>query len=108
MPKYRNKKTQVDGIVFASKKEADRYLVLKSEEKRNKIQNLELQKTYRLSVNGRLVCKYNADFDYDTMSDGELVHVTEDVKSPITKKNPTYRIKAKLFRACQGYDIMEI
>tara|TARA_R110002012_G_scaffold4286_3_gene19772 strand:- start:1699 stop:2034 length:336 start_codon:yes stop_codon:yes gene_type:complete len=106
--KYKNKKIEIRGIKFDSKKEGYRYLELLDLQNQGKIQNLELQKTYRLTVAGHLICKYNSDFDYDLIHDGYIIHVTEDVKSPPTRKNPTYRIKNKLFRACQGYDIKEV
>ena len=97
----------INGIVFDSKKEAHRYLELVDLERRNKIQNLELQKTYKINVNGKHICKYSADFDYDVVVSGNAKHVTVDVKSAITKKNSTYRLKNKLFKAIFGYDITE-
>jgi dsDNA-binding SOS-regulon protein len=42
--KYLNKKTEIDGITFASKKEAKRYSELKLLEKAKKIEDLQLQK----------------------------------------------------------------
>ena len=49
--KYKNKITEVDGIKFHSKKEADRYIELKLLQKAKKIKFLELQPVIPLIVN---------------------------------------------------------
>ena len=46
--KYGNKKVQVDGITFDSRKEANRYAELKMLEKCGAIKQLELQKKFVL------------------------------------------------------------
>ena len=46
--KYSNKKVNIDGITFDSKKEANRYKELKILENLGKISNLELQPVYVL------------------------------------------------------------
>lgn len=46
--KYGNKKVVVDGITFHSKREADRYVVLKAMEKSGEISHLELQPKFKL------------------------------------------------------------
>ena len=78
--KYRNNKTEVDGIWFDSKKEADRYCVLLSRQRRKEITDLKLQVRFKLEVNGVKICSYIADFTY--MDNGELI--VEDVKSTHT------------------------
>lgn len=98
--KYGNKKAEVDGIVFDSRKEADRYTDLKLMEKAGKIHNLQLQTVFPLTVGGNLICKYKCDFDY--VENG--IKVVEDVKG---MKTPVYRLKAKLFEAIYGYKILE-
>lgn len=103
--KYRNVKASVDGITFHSKKEANRYVELKLLQKAGEISNLELQKKYPMVVNGVKVCEFWADFAYIDQKGNE---VTEDVKSPITRKEPTYRLKNKLFKACYGREIKEV
>lgn len=85
-----------DGIVFDSKKEMKRYLVLKLLEKNGEIQNLELQPVIELQESFRYKGKairaiqYKADFKYN---EGVLT-VIEDVKGMKTKE---YIIKKKLF-----------
>lgn len=99
--KYRNKKTEVDGVTFASKKEATRYLILKERLKAGEIASLELQPKYPMVVGGVKVCVYVADFRY--REGGESV--TEDVKGC---KTAVYRIKKKLLKALHGIDVREV
>lgn len=103
MAKYGNKKTVVDGITFASKKEANRYCLLKLMERGGLIRDLELQPPYRLEVNGVLVCKYVADFRYVDAQTGEAV--VEDAKGFKTRE---YNLKKKLVKAVHGIEIREV
>ena len=103
MAKYGNKKTVVDGITFASKKEANRYCLLKLMERGGLIRDLELQPPYRLEVNGVLVCKYVADFRYVDAQTGEAV--VEDAKGFKTRE---YNFKKKLVKAVHGIEIREV
>lgn len=102
--KYRNIPTQVGEEKFASRKEAKRWADLKWLEQAGKITDLVRQPEYLLVVNDRKVCKYIADASYT--ENGEAV--VEDVKSAATRKNPTYRLKNKLFRAIYGFEIREV
>ena len=108
--KYRNQKTETNGIKFDSKKEARRYMELRQLETMGKISDLELQHTFTLqeaftteSGDRIQAIKYIADFTY--MEDGRFV--VEDVKSPATRSNPVYRMKNKMM-AEKGYIIREI
>lgn len=101
--KFRNVKTEVDGEKFDSKKEAERYGILKLLEQRGDISGLERQVTYRLEVNGQLIAKYIADFVF--IQDG--IKITEDVKSKHTRTLPVYRMKKKLMFALFGITIKE-
>ena len=74
--KYRNVPTVVDGIRFASKKEADRYCELKWLELGHKIGGLQLQPRFPLVVLGKKTGTYVADFLY--AENGEWI--VEDVK----------------------------
>lgn len=100
-PKYRAKKTEVNGIIFASKKEASRYTDLWLMQRAGDIRDLELQPKYEIKVNGFKVCTYIADFRYKNRK-GELI--TEDVKG---LRTPVYRLKAKLMKAVFGITILE-
>lgn len=98
--KYRNRKTEANGFVFDSVKEANRYRELLLLQKAGVVAEIELQPRFLLQAaymdGPKLVRKmeYVADFRV-TYSDG-MVEV-EDVKSPATKTK-TYLIKRKLFR----------
>lgn len=100
MNKYRNKPTEVDGIKFASKREAVRYSQLKLLERAGEIEDLKLQPRYPLVVSGKLVCTYVSDYQYLDRNTQRLV--TEDVKGVKTKD---FIIKAKLFHALYGREV---
>lgn len=91
--KYRARKTEIDGIVFDSAKEARRYLDLKLLERCGEIKGLELQVRYELlPKNGReRAVHYVADFRYE--EHGKLV--VEDVKGVRTRE---YILKRKMFK----------
>ena len=89
--KYNAKRTIVDGISFASKKEAQRYSQLALLESTGKIDNLRLQPRFPLMVNGTKIGHYIADFEYDF--NGK--HVIEDVKTPATR-TAIYKLKIKI------------
>ena len=96
--KYHNKKIEYNGIKFDSNKEKNHYIALKQLEKAGIISDLKLQVPFLLldtiRHNGKTYpkTKYIADFTY--IKDGKLV--VEDVKSEITRKDPTYRLKIKI------------
>lgn len=100
--KYRNQKTEVDGIIFDSKKESLRWQELKLLESAGEIWKLERQVTFELRVRSILICKYRPDFVYYNKS-GKVV---EDVKSKVTKTRG-YQIKKKLMSAIYGIEILE-
>lgn len=101
--KFNAKKTEVDGIVFDSKREALRYQDLKIAERCGVISDLKLQTTFPLIVNDVLVASYRSDFEYT--EDGE--RVVEDTKSEFTRKLMWYRMKKKLMLAIYGIEIRE-
>ena len=111
LPKYRNKVVEVKGEKFDSKKEFNRALELEDMCRRGEIKNLERQKKFILQpsfkINGKTIREvaYMADFVYET-KDGELV--VEDVKSPITRKNPVYRLKKKMLMYVHKIVIHEV
>lgn len=93
--KYKSKPTEIDGIKFASKMEANRYVILKQMQREKKISNLELQPSFLLQDGFARDGKkyrpivYVADFRYKV---GDRV-VVEDVKG---FKTPEYKLKKKL------------
>lgn len=103
-PKYRNKKTMVDGRTFDSKLEATRYVQLKKMQEAGLIFDLKTQVTFVLEVSGVMICKYIADFTYIN-EDGS--RVVEDVKCGPTAARRDYIIKKKLMMALHRIDIKE-
>ena len=103
MPKYFAKKTTIEGITFDSLTEAARYRELRLLEKCGEIVDLAVHPKYPIVVNGQKICNYIADFSYRNSG-----LVVEDVKSPVTRKLPAYRLKKKLMLACYGITIVEI
>lgn len=107
--KYNNEKPMVDGIVFDSLKEANRYKELKVLSKQGVIKDLERQVKYVLipkqkDANGNCIereCSYKADFVYK--KNGEVI--VEDTKGFRTSD---YIIKRKLMLHVYGIRIKEI
>ena len=108
--KYNNEKVTVNGQVFDSKKEANRYKELLLLEKAGAIKDLRMQVKFTLipaqrdEATGKVVereCSYKADFVYE--EDGKTV--VEDVKGYRTKE---YIIKRKLMLYQYGIRIMEV
>lgn len=99
--KYGAKKTiGADGRTYDSKLEAKRAYELQMMEKAGEICDLCYQVPYYLDVKGVHVCKYIADFTYWKIAGSE--HVVEDCKGVRTA---VFNLKAKLFKAVNGYEI---
>lgn len=111
--KYGNRRTEVDGIRFDSRKEANRWHELKLMEKAGEISGLQRQVPFVLipeqRAGGKVVeraCKYIADFVYYLpIPFGGLEMVVEDAKGV---KTDTYKIKKKLMLWVHGIQIKEV
>lgn len=90
--KYGAKKTIVDGIAFASKREAAEYMGLKMQQAAGVIYDLLVHPVFPLVVNGTKIGRYTADFRYK--SDGDEVVV--EVKGFVTRD---YSLRKRLFKA---------
>ena len=92
--KFNAQPTTVDGIRFASKREARYYGMLKIRQNLGEIERLELQPKYEITVNGKRICTYIADFRFNdlTLKRRRVI----DVKGA---KTPLYRLKKKLVEA---------
>jgi hypothetical protein len=101
--KYNAKKTQVHGIIFDSKAEAERYMLLKEKERMKEIEYLEMQKKYVFEVNDVKIGSYISDFYYYCNQRKDWI--LEDVKGVLT---PVYSLKKKMVKAFYGIDIVEI
>ena len=121
--KYNNTKVEYDGIKFDSKKEMQRYIVLKDAENSGAISNLELQVKYELipavreeyiehlktkdKVKTRtlqLPITYTCDFQY--FKNGVLV--VEDVKASPKMLPKEFVLKEKMMFALKGIRIKKV
>jgi len=110
--KYHARKITVDGMVFDSRKEYQRYCLLRQMEQAGEIRGLKRQVRYTLipsqRINGKVVeraATYIADFVYE--QDGETV--VEDVKG--YRKGIAYAlftIKRKLMLERHGLRVKEV
>ena len=108
--KFGNQRTEVDGIKFASKHEANRYVELKYMERAHLIKDLQLQKIFTLigeqrDDKGRILerpVKYVADFVYKDQNGRTVV---EDAKG---LRTDVYKIKRKLMLMIYGIQIQEV
>jgi len=97
--KYNARKTVLNGVVYDSKKEAERGEELIRMAARNEITGLERQVKFVLidpfTYQGKKIraTSWVADFYY--CKDGQWI--AEDVKSSFTRTKPDYNIKKKLF-----------
>lgn len=103
----------IDGIVFDSKSEMNRWLELKLLERAGEISGLERQKVFALRVEGRPVlirspgypngrfCKYTADFVYTDTKTGRLI--VEDWKGHDTE---AARLRRAFTEAACGIEII--
>ena len=102
MSKYHARRTEVDGITFASKKEAQRYAELKLLQRSGQIRMLNMQVPFILiekSKYGRAI-KYIADFVY-VENNQTIVEDTKGFKTPV------YRLKKRLLAEIYGIEIKE-
>jgi hypothetical protein len=109
--KYHAKPVLLDGFRFHSHKEARRWQELRLLSSAGFISDLARQVPFPLVVNETLVTVYIADFTYVVTPAGALAlrtapgPVVEDTKGFPT---PSYRLKAKLFKALHGFAISEV
>lgn len=100
--KYGNVKTLFNGILYDSKKEANRAAELQLLLRAGKIEDLQRQTTIPLMVNGVKIASYKPDFVYfDVVTKKNVI---EDVKSDFTRKQAVFRLKQKILEA-NGYKI---
>ena len=102
--KYGNRKVTLYGMTFDSKKEAERYLFLRSEQLEGRIRDLCCQVSFEIipRVGKEREVKYIADFTYRD-KDGNIV--VEDVKG---FKTDVYKLKKKLMLWRFGIEVKEV
>ena len=104
--KFNAVKTEVDGIMFDSKKEARRYIVLKQMQWNKEISRLVLQPKFILqekfvsAVDGIVrAITYRADFMYSVTDEyGITKDVIEDVKGGTATQTDVFKLKWKMLR----------
>lgn len=109
--KYNAKPTTVDGVRFASQKEALHYITLKQMERSGKITGLELQPKFDLRAwmgglefkESAIVGRYIADFRYFVPEAGQWI--VEDCKG---FRTDVYKLKKKIVEANYGITIREV
>ena len=106
--KYHARKTTVDGLAFDSKREARRWLELRTMEAAGAIRDLRRQVRMELvpafEADGKKyrAITYTPDFVYFDVAAGRVVY--EDCKG---YRTDVYRLKAKLFAHRYGVSIRE-
>lgn len=106
MSKYHNKKTEYEGVVYDSKKEAEFARTLdilrKAKKDRERVVAWQRQVPFDVKIRGTKVCSYKADF-LVTYADGrdEII----DVKG---YRTALYRLKKKLVEAQYMVKIIEV
>lgn len=116
MNKYNSRKClSTDGILFDSKKERDRWEVLRIMEKNGDIKDLQRQVSYELIPNqrgadGKVIeraIKYIADFVY-TDSTGTIVEDVKGYRDPQSAGYAKFVMKRKLMLFRHGIRIKEV
>lgn len=111
MSKYGNRKTELDGMIFDSRKEAARWCELKLMERAGLITDLFRQFPFTIlpaqrNEKGKVIerpVKYVADFVYTDKNTGKTV--VEDAKGVRTKE---YILKRKMMLYLHGIRIKEV
>jgi hypothetical protein len=104
--KYGNLKTEYNGYVYMSKKEANFAQELdylkKATDPKERVVSFERQVPFQIEVNGKKICKYLCDFKV-LYKDGHTEII--DVKGVRTN---IYTLKKKLVEAIHGIVIKEV
>ena len=109
--KFRNRKTEVNGIKFDSKKEATEYVKLKHDLDTGKIKTLRLQVPFKLlpkqsdTITGKLIERavvYKADFVVKELNNSETIIDVKGIRTQL------YILKRKLMLFVYDIKIKEI
>lgn len=91
--KFNARKTELDGILFDSKAEAERYGTLKLLEHAKQVRSVTVKPEFPLKINGVLIGHFTPDFGY---FEGGRQYV-DDVKGMITAEAS---LRMRVFMAC--------
>ena len=95
-------KTEIHGILFASRAEARYYCHLKLAEDRGEISQLTCHPKYTIKVGNHKICEFSPDFSFVDSAGRFRV---QDVKGGDATITQTFRLKAKLLFATQGITV---
>jgi len=101
MNKYHAIKTTIDGIIFDSKREAERYAELRLLERAGEISALKIHPKYILAeavITEKETIRpiyYIGDFEY---REGDRI-ICEDIKGGRATQTAVFKLKVKLFKA---------
>lgn len=109
--KFNARTTVVDGVTFASAKEAARYQVLVQRLRAGDIRDLRLQPTFEIRTASTAGVQartgiFSADFDYVVVATG--ARVVEDVKGGRATATEAYRLRKRAVEAAYGITISEV
>jgi hypothetical protein len=98
MSKYNNTITELDGHKFHSKKEGMYYMAEIKPRIGKDIRNVVLQPKFKVKARervlnpneGKHICTFTADFQFDELFDGKWVTRVIDVKNSYLKKTDSY------------------
>lgn len=106
LSKYRNVQTEYNGIKYMSKKEADYAAQLdwqrKAKNPNERVTHVEVQVPFQITLNGKKICKYLADFRVQFADGHEEVIDVKGVRTDV------YRLKKKLVEAQYDITIIEV
>lgn len=107
--KYGSQRTEYNGMMFDSKKEADFAKNLESRkhahELNERVVRVEYQVPYPITAKNKIVSHYFADF---RITYADLHQEVVDVKGGSATKTALYRLKKKLVEALHSIEIIEI
>ena len=113
--KYGNRKVEVGGITFDSKKEMRRWLELDAMAKAGEISDLRRQVSFELipsqRIDGKVVersCDYVADFTYYDRDGNFVVEDVKGYRNPSSAGYAKFVIKRKLVLWIHGVRIVEV
>ena len=95
----------VDGLVFDSKRESQRFVLLRNLARAKLITDLSTQVEFPVKINSKHYCTYTADFAYKDENGNQ---VYEDVKSTGTAKDAAYRLRKKAAELFYGVKIVAV
>ena len=93
------------GITFDSKLEMERYQTLCLLKHAGEILWIKRQPEFKVTICGKLLCTYTADFKYQTLR-GDII--IEDCKSSGTAKDPAFRLRKKAAELFHNIKVTEV